>query len=55
MVISDVLCVPYLCKTVSPMVTHKMSILFEDGTVEVCSTETGDLVAHGTKEEASTS
>ena len=39
MVISDVLCILDLCKTVNPMVTHKMSILFEDGKVEVYSTE----------------
>ena len=51
MVISDVRCVPDLCKTVSLMVTHKMSVLFKDGKVEVCSTKMGDLVAHGTEEE----
>lgn len=35
MVISDVLCVPILCKIVSLMVVHKMSILFEDGHVSM--------------------
>ena len=51
MVISDVLCVPDLCKTVSLMVMHKMSLLFEDGKVEVHSIEMGDLVALGTEED----
>lgn len=47
-VIAKVLYVPNLCKNllyVSQMVKHRMSILFEDGKMEVHSKDTGNLVA----------
>ena len=52
-VIFEVLYVPSLCKnllSVSQIVKHRMTILFEDGVVEVRSMDTGDLVVEGTKE-----
>ena len=49
MVILDVLCVSDLCKTISLMVMHKMSVLFQDGKVEVHSTKTGNLDRKSTR------
>ena len=53
MVIFGVLYVLGLCKnllSVSEIVKHRMTILFEDGVVEVHSRDTGDLVAEGIEE-----
>ena len=48
MVISDVLYVPSLCKnllSVRQLVTHRVTILLEDGMVVVCSSDIGNLIA----------
>ena len=50
--ISRVLYVPNLCKnllSVIQIMKHRMTILFEDGVMEVRSRDTGDLITQGTE------